>query len=258
MSIDDPGRRLTEGLLGLFSARVGGALRSLLRGGFRSVVGGLFSAFFGLILGALVGLGLAGLYRLLAVPATAGLDSVGSGASLNVYLVVVSALGGSVVGWWSGLRSGLRRAVVDNPVVTEVVSEVTALTFAVVEGEGLRGAAERRFLEEVQGAVDARRAEVQAGLAGSIGRVPVLGRVGRRLARRVMDEFLKTPQALLLSLDAEPPPGEDARRHLERQTLRRVRAMLGQGVDAVVGSPLSITFLVALLLAALPFLLLLF
>jgi hypothetical protein len=261
MATPDPGRRLTEGLLGLFTTRVGGALRSLLKGGFRSVLGALFSAFFGLILGALVGMGLAGLHRLLAaapagtVPGTT--PGVGTGAALHVYLVVVSALGGLVAGWWSGLRRGLRRAIVDNPVVSEVVREVTALTFEVLEGQGLRGVARQRFLEEVQAAIDTRRADVQTGLTGTIGRVPLLGRVGGRLARRVMDEFLKTPQALLLSLEVRPPPGQDARRHIEQQTLRRIRVMLEQGVDAVVGSPLSITVLVAVLLAALPFVLLL-
>ncbi len=257
-AVDDD--TLVQQLRSIITASIPAFFKSVFTGGFKSILGSFLNGMLGLFVGVVLGLALGFVYNFFdpqAVPAQKGGLVAGLGG-IYIYMVVVNGLGGAVLGWWLGLRKGIKKAVVKNQVISDMLDSITDKTFTFLESRGLTGERQNQFMEKIQSWINVERVQLLEKIEGNLTKVPLFGGIVSKVSGRLFDAICKAPEMVFLNLDVTPKEGMPPRAKVVESALSMVEQTFGGAVDAAFSKPILATGFVTAIFVAIPYCLLVY
>ena len=251
---------LVQQLRSIITSSIPAFFKSVFKDGFKSIFGSFLNGVMGLFFGVVLGLALGFVYNFFdpqAVPEQA--DAVAGGlGGIYIYMVVVNGLAGAVLGWFLGLKNGIKKAVFKNQVIRDMLDSMTDKAFAAVECSGLTEERQNLLMEKIQSLIKVERSKLLGKIASNLTRIPLLGGLVSKVSDKLFDVMCKVPKVIFLNLDLTPEEGIPLRRKVVETALSTVEQTFGRTVDAAFSKPILATGSVAAFFVALPYCLLVF
>jgi hypothetical protein len=244
---------LAQDFLRLLRQHVPGTAAALMKGGFGAGLSSFGRAAQGLVAGSTVGL-LLGLVavRVVSVLSPGGAWLAAGKVALVLHYLVVAALGGAVIGWWRGVRGGLKKAIGSSQLPSHLVGAVADVAFRFVEAHGLSPARQEAVLAELHEAL-ADLGSKPVRPAGMAGRIPLVSGLAASASEGIRHRLVAVPEAILQRAGLAPERTGEVKQCVTDAVTRELRERLCEVADRMVQRPLLLTYgLAAALLAAPP------
>jgi hypothetical protein len=186
-------------------------------------------------------------------PSTGGSATIlGSGTGVVLYYVVIAAAGGLMIGWWKGLRRGVRRVVTASEVPETLVSSLLRKVFSGASRRGLDPEKQAGLPTSFQEKLAAMRGAMTNMTDHGVSRLPGLSVLLRRATDGVVDSLAGVPSRLAEQVAPGNRPG-DLQGAMEVYVAGELRRRIDSAVVDSFRLPLLFTTVVLVLLAMIPF-----
>jgi hypothetical protein len=250
---------LVRQLRSIITASIPAFFKSVFKDGFKSIFGSFFNGIMGLFIGVVLGLALGFVYNFFdsqAVPEQA--DAVVGGlGGIYIYMVAVNGIAGAVLGWFLGLKNGIKKAVFKNQVIIGMLDSMTDKAFAAVECKGLTEERQNLLMEKTRNLMNTERIQLLDKVSSNLTKIPLLGGLVSKVSGKLFDAMCKVPKMIFLNLDLAPEEGIPLRTKAVESALSMVEQTFGLSVDTAFKKPILVTGFVAAILVTLPYCLLL-
>jgi hypothetical protein len=227
-----------------------------IRNGVTSFSTNAWKAGLGLVLGGALGWMLGVLFGLFYPLNGTDLLEPASPTTVYLYMVGVNGLCGAALGWVISLKKGVRGAVVGNDSVLELVDATVGNICRFLESNGLTPEGRKQFLSSLQGRISEERLRIREAVQDGLNQAPMMRGTSQRISGKILDAACRVPEMILLNMDMTPGEGRGQKTMLVEGFFSKLDQLFGTAVDTAFSKPITLLVVLAGILTALPFALL--